>query len=101
MESKQLVFHQNEELSMDKTNIINNTRDHQLFKKGQKKAINIKISFSKFHLFQRYFGIVSLVHCLDLMSKRWSSIAISETSFRAYGNAKSHEMGVKSTVPSL
>ena len=46
MESKQLVFHQNEELSMDKTNIINNTRDHQLFKKGQEKAINIKISLT-------------------------------------------------------
>ena len=37
MESKQLVFHQNEELSMDKTNIINNTRDHQLLKKGRKR----------------------------------------------------------------
>ena len=46
MESKQLVFHQNVELFTDKTNIRNNTRDHQLSKKGQKKAINIKISLT-------------------------------------------------------
>ena len=49
-------------------------------------------------MFQRYFGIVYLVQFLDLMRKKWSSIAISETPFRAHGNAKSHdvEMRVKS-----
>ena len=70
------------------------------YPKRAEKGDKYQNQFNKFifHLFQRYFGIVSLVHCLDLMSKRWSSIAISETSFRAYGNAKSHdvEMRVKS-----